>query len=157
MGTYQGTYIGVYMEVPYGTEKETESFYVHPTTGVKMDTQYCPDTGVEGVLKTKTNTVDKYPHPYTDDVEGLDEDMFFSPEYDGAGKKLKTFVLNSTKTRYAPINIGENEAFNLDGKIFANADKLIKEFREEYEDYINYFEKEYGLITIHFGVVNYYH
>ena len=156
MGAYPSTYIGIYMIVPYGTEEEKESFFVHPETKRKMKTKYCPDTGAEGIKETRTKTVPKYPHAYIDE-EGFDEDTFFSPEYDGTDSNHKTFILNTSKTQYTCDGFNDEESFNIDITTLGDANKLIEDFKKEFKKYIDYFEKEYGKVTIHYGVAHYYH
>lgn len=156
MGSYPSTYVGIYMVVPDGTEEETKTYFVHPTTGKRMKTKFCPDTGAEGVKKKVTKTIRKYADAYIDE-EGFDEDMFFSPEYDGADDGLNTFILNRINSKYAGNNIDGEESYNVDITTFKDTNKLIEEFKEEYKKYIDYYEKEYGKVSIHFGVAHYYH
>ena len=153
MGTYASTKIGIYLLEPYGSKEQKTTFYVHPETRNKMKSKFCPDTGVEGVKKTNVKTIKVYPSPWS--VEGLDEDLFFAPDYHGAKEGYLTYLYNFDDDHYSKTYDNEG-AFNVNLSLFNNADEVIKEFVYEYGDQIKLIEETYGEVKVRFGVVHYF-
>lgn len=156
MGMYNSTYIGIYIEVDNFKVDVTSTVKVHPDTGKiqkeKNRNKFCPQTGKKYITKEITKQETIYPNPYIEDVEGLREDVFFSPAYQG-NPNGSTFIISSTDSEFAEYN--DNDMFNLgftmDVKI------LIEEFKAAYEPYLAHFRELYGDLRICYGVVSYAH
>ena len=56
MGTYRSTFIGPYLIVKDSITTNEIVEYFHPESGKKMKTKFDPNTGVEGVEKTRTES-----------------------------------------------------------------------------------------------------
>jgi hypothetical protein len=156
MGAYNSTYIGVYLEIPYIKVEKTKITYTHPNTGNKMSNKFCPDTGLEGILHEKIETKYSSPCHFIDEdglEDGLDEDTFFAPEYTGGAKNTSTFILNR-KNKFAHSDDG---LFNYSIDTNTDIESLISEFKSKYSDYLDYFVKNYDIVNIKYGVVNYAH
>jgi hypothetical protein len=148
MGMSKETYVGIYLEVPYMKKEVKTVTYKHPETGKTMKSKFCPNTGVEGIKTVNTNTEYQWPCPYIQE-DGFVEDIFFSPAYTGAGKNIQTFLLSEG------INVlDETENYSLTNK---NISEIIENFKVKYAKYLDYYTKEFGEYTIHYGVVNYVH
>lgn len=152
MGVYNTTYFGIYLEIPFLECTKTETFYVHPETGKRQQNRFDANTGRENTLKSEEKIVHVEPNAYIDDVDGLDEDMFFRPAYTNGGKRIQTFVLNCR----SKFSSSDSDLFNLD---VSNIDipKLIEEFKVEYKKYLDYYISEYEVVNVKYGVVNYAH
>lgn len=153
MGTYNSTYIGIYLEIPFVKVEKEIITYTHPTKGTKMSKKFCPDTGVEGIEHKRTETEYSVPNTWID-VDGLDEDMFWQPAYTGGGKKIATVILNGNDDKFAHT---DDDYFNYSIDSSINIVGLISEFKEKYSEYLNYFINEYEVVNIKYGVVNYGH
>lgn len=152
-----GTYIGIYLEVPYATKKVEKTIYKNPTTGLPMKTAFNPNTGEKAIVETTLVDERVRPTPFEfEGMDGFDAELFFSPEFDGAGDYKKTFVINYTYNRYRIPFEGDRESFNIEFPDI-NVLQLIREFREEYSKYIDYLENNFGPVAVKYGVVHYYH
>ena len=151
MGAYNSTYIGIYLEIPYTKVEKVITKYKHPTTGNNMSSRFCKDTGVEGIkIENKMNEYVR-PSAYIEDVEGLEECKFFSPEYANGGKNIETFILNN-----------DDDFSHRDGDLFnfsmtKSPIGLIDAFKVRYSNYLDYFKDLYGEVNVYYGVVNYAH
>jgi hypothetical protein len=151
MGTYNSTYIGIYLEIPFVKVEKEIITYTHPTTGVKMSKKFCPDTGVEGIEHKRTETKYSEPNTYIDDVDGLEEDMFWQPNVTG-GEKCATVILNRHNKKFAHT---DDDYFNYSIDSSLNIEDLISEFKVKYDEYLNYFIEKYKVVNVKYGVVNY--
>lgn len=153
MGTYRSTFIGPYLIVKDSIKTNTIVEYFHPETGKKMKTKFDPNTGAEGVKKTRTENVSIENSPWDFDIEGFREDEFFKPAYSGAPKGHTTWVCNSGK--YSP-KLDTDDEFNFN---FTSFDVSIVRgnFISYYKEYFIKL-KEMGVeFEICFGIVNYAH
>lgn len=151
MGTYNSTYIGIYLEVPYSKATRIVKTYVDPQ-GKKTKNKFDPNTGQKNGVKEEMVVDEITPSSYIVDVPGLGEDEFFTPAYTNGGKKIQTFLLNG-RSKYSYT---EDDLFNFDlGNV--NPSQLIEDFRVEYAPYLEYYQQKYGDFTIKYGVVNYAH
>lgn len=150
MGAYNSTYIGIYLEVPFSKTTKIDKYYVHSETGKKQNSKFDANTGRENILKEESKEVDVYPSPYIENVEGLNEDEFWTPAYTGGCKRTETFILNGNR-KYSNV---DDDLFNFDLSGI-DISKLIDEFKIEYKPYLDYYMKEYGEFEVKYGVVNY--
>lgn len=155
MGAYAGLYIGIYLEIPYGTKKVMKNIYKNPRTGLPMSTPFHPTTGEKALVEEIFVDEDKHPTPFNFPEE-FDEDMFFAPAYCGAGERKKTFVVNRNNKYNVDFDHDSNVSVNVELKNF-NSEKLVEEFKVEYKKYIDYLVEEYGDVAIFYGVVYYFH
>jgi len=154
MGAYRHTYVGIYLEVPHTKVETTVKFYKHPTSGKNMKSRFDQDTGVEGIENERINIHYEQASPYIVDKEGFIEDMFSSPayqagDYSGGKNKYTTFLLNEND-----IELGELENLDLSD---INIQEKIKDFKEDYKKYLDYYIELYGEVNIYYGIVNYAH
>lgn len=152
MGTYNTTYVGIYLEIPHLKTTKTETFFVHPETGKRQKSKFDANTGRQNDQKSEEKIFYITPMSYIEDNDELDEDEFFTPAYTYAGNKIQTFILNS-KTKYSN---SDSDLFNLDLSD-KNITKLIEEFKIEYKQYLDYYIDKYKEVNIKYGVVNYAH
>jgi hypothetical protein len=162
MGTYRSTFIGPYLIVKDSITTNEIVEYFHPESGKKMKTKFDPNTGVEGVEKTRTESKTNRTLLYNIEVDGFREDEFFMPEYCGAPKGYKTWVCNrklvglpGLQTSVYP-ELDTDYEFNFD---FTSFDMNIMRgnFISHYKDYFNKL-KEMGIeFEICYGIVNYAH
>ena len=159
MGSYSNTYLGIYLEVPVAKVTVKTTIIVHPQTGKEMKTKFDPNNGIEGVEKSIEVVEDKHPCPYIQNVEGLDEDMFFAPAYSALPEKEgRTFILNTSDTKFGERVTGHRDVANLDMSNQSETPaQLIEDFKKEFKPYIDYFESQFGKLKVNYGVVVYYH
>lgn len=151
MGTYNSTYIGIYLEVPYSKATRSVKTYVD-AQGKKTKNKFDPTTGQKNDVKDEIVVDEIIPLSYIVDVPGLGEDEFFTPAYTNGGKKIQTFLL-SGRSKYSYTG---DDLFNFDlGMV--NLPQLIEEFKAEYAPYLEYYQQQFGDFTIKYGVVNYAH
>ncbi len=153
MGAYRTTFIGIYLEIPFLKGEVKVTTYKHPTTGNKMSSRFCPTTGAEGVATVRTDVHYVEPNGNIQDVDGLRENMFFTPAYTGGGKRISTFIYNGDEKVFGEtIDELENFAFGEEGSQY-----MIECFKLKYSDYLEYFRKQYNDVEVYYGVVNYAH
>jgi hypothetical protein len=158
MGSYPSTYIGIYVEVPIAVKKVEKTIYKNPTTGLETRYAFDPKTGEKANAETTLVDEDTYPSPFDfSTMDGFDDELFFSPAYDGAGEGKKTFVINYHNSRFRMPTENEAETFNIEFPYNLNIKELIAEFIREHGKYIEYWQKEYGPIAVKYGIVHYYH
>lgn len=153
MGTYRGSYLGIYLEVPFLKHEETVTFYRNPVTGKPMKKRFNPETGVEGTKESRVEVNYLTPNPYIDDVEGIRADEFSRPAYTGGGKRIETFVLSYTG-KYKIGEAGELENIDISD---INVPKLIEEFKVDYAWHLEQYTDWYKEVNVKFGLVNYAH
>lgn len=152
MGAENSTYIGIYLEIAHVKSTITETKYCHPETGKVQKHRFDENTGQENIKKTTTREEYKEPRSYIVDVDGLNEDEFFTPAYTGGGKRIQTFVLNSSKNKYGRhLDEIENYEVNI------NIGELINQFNIDYKKYLDYYKNLYGEVSVKYGIVNYAH
>lgn len=147
MGITRSVYIGVYLEVPFYKSDIKESFYVN-ASGKRQKSKFNQETGVKHELKTEIKTQKFEPSPYIDDDDNLNEDEFTCGPYFDMSNGATPFILNSSSIYSSHYN----DLFNFD---FSDVDipKLLKSFKEDYKDYLDYYRTKYGDFKIKYGVV----
>jgi len=158
MGADNSTYIGPYLIVPYKTIKGIDKHYRN-ASGIKMDSKFDPSTGKENTLvevpyerKTSPWTeFDEYESLTADELNELEENMFWVPQYTGSKKETSIFLVNTTKDFLKD----EEDAYHYDLQTVDIPAELLK-FRRKYQKYLDAIKKEYGSIEVKFGVVNYF-
>jgi len=153
MGTHRSTYIGPYLVVKDSTITNTIVEYFHPETGKKMKTKFDPNTGTEGVEKTRTENLSRENSPWDFTIDGFSEDDFFKPAYSGAPKGYTTWVCNFSK--YSP-ELDTDDEFNIDISSF-DMGIIRGNFLSHYKDYFNKLIEMGIEFEICYGIVNYAH
>ena len=164
MGTSNGVYLGVYIEIPFQTKVESvkNTFYIDGQTGKRTSYKFSPENGNPNEEKQEVvNKVsDVVPVPYIsrDEAEkyNIVDDTFFMPAYHSDNDEISLFILNSSDSKYG-ININIDI---LERKEFGGWDieGLVMAFNDEYKNYIEFFEEKYDCeIMVKYGVVTYAH
>ncbi len=150
MGSYNSTYVGIYLELKYNQKPVIQKSYVD-SIGKKTKNKFDPNSGQPNQIKEETVISEVVPTSYiTDDSLGMNEDEFFTPSYTGAGKRIQTFLLNG-RTKYSMTN---DDLFNFSIEQL-NIPKLIEDFKVDYKKYLDYYQTQFGDFQIKYGVVNY--
>lgn len=159
MGVDSSTYVGVYLVVPYKKMTLVSSHYV-TESGQKSEFKFCPNTGKEHKLVDKTETkmdspwteFDEYESLTEDEMDELDDDMFWTPQYTKSPKNTSIFILNG-KSKYKLANDDNESTTDLSN---TNIPILLNDFSVDYVKYINAIKKEYGSVEVKFGAIHYY-
>jgi hypothetical protein len=158
MRVYNGTYIGVFLEIPLvGT---LVPYTVKVNSKGKQygeDMQFCPTTGeklktVEKHKKEKCHP-QAYIHGHDDFYNGCGDDTFWEPEYHQKNDKVQYFLINVSDKFH--INIDSYQTHEFSGMI--DLDKIIKDFEKEYSKYLEYYKSLGYDYKIKWGVINYAH
>ena len=153
MGAYPNVYLGPYLEVPITKRPRTRDIWKN-SNGKTVKTKFNEHTGEEHTLKTIHEFVTSTPHPYIEDVEGLDEDAFWTPAYITTPKDVTIFLPN--RHELGGENLDMNMGFT---KILEHVDKdkIILEFSRKARKYINYYTEQFGRVEIRYGLIGYHH
>jgi len=150
MGTYYRTYLGCYLKIPVKNEPKTETVYKKPS-GKVSKTRFNPETGEEYTKDTRIVNVKVYPEVLIYDRDDLGEDTFDSPPYAGENyEEFHIFKPNSSKDNKLKMETQYDYNFSLENLI---PELEISRFRRKYAKYIDYYEKKYPEMEIHFGIV----
>lgn len=149
MGTYNHTYVGVFIKAPAYKDKIERKVYKNKT-GKIVNTRFNPETGEENNIDVIIDIVTVRPVPYITDNDEFAEDEFFTPVY----SDINVFLSTNTKYRFTDDDLF---VFNMDRNFDFN--KLITDFEIEYSEYLKYYKNKYPKcdFEICFGVVNYAH
>jgi hypothetical protein len=155
MGTYNSTYVGVYIQIPHYKKEHRRDVLRHPKTNKVMKTKFCPMSGEAGIPDVIVENVWIEPARSIDEPwvkeQGFREDEFFAPVY--TRSERETVLLSNGKYQLKT----NGEFFNLD---ISDVDpkKLIEEFKIEYKLYLDYYyDFHFDDLKVCFGVVNYAH
>ena len=156
MGMHQSTHIGVYLKFQDGEVEHRKKVLKSPETGKEFplngDVKFCPKSGKE--LQEHENVTMKKLHVqgYIDDeIEGLEEDMFWSPE------GCRVVIIPNQSFDDIPFmknSFGEYDIGDIDLTEIYIPDVIAK-FRNKFDAYIKYFESKYGPVEVKFGAVSY--
>lgn len=150
MGYDKYTQLGVYIKIPKVIKGIQVEYYVD-SEGRETPYKFNPETGQENQLKYRKENKEQRISAYIDDDNSLIEDMFFSPEFlevDNSvifllNKHDKTFVIETEEVGLTQLP----ETMNIPS--------LIQMFKEEYKEYLDYYENKYDNLEIGFGLINY--
>lgn len=155
MGSSISVYVGCYLELPIREVEEEKTIY-HDLRG-RQSTRYDGDTGRENVATVVKETKTVYPDAWIDEKEvdfDYDEDLFWSPEGVTSEARSTFFLLNNNCqfNRFGYFDYHGGGVANLND---VNIKELIEKFSDTYDEYINFYVKKYGQVSIRFGVVSY--
>lgn len=158
MGIDSSTYVGVYLVVPYKKMTVTTSHYVNES-GKKTNSKFCPNTGKEHALvdvseskmESPWTEFDEYESLTEDEIDELDDDMFWNPQWTETKKNTSIFILNQ-KSKYYLSNAEHTSTVDLTNVDIPN---LLNDFSVYYKKYLDAIKKEYGSVEFKFGVVAY--
>lgn len=121
--------------------------------------QFCSETGKPN--QKVESTVEELDYPWTEfgdydtitpeEEELLDGTEFMVPAYHDYAEG-STFILNSSKSKYYITD--EEYQVNVDISQI-DVKQLVEDFKVEFKGYLDLFEREYGVVNVHFGLVAY--
>lgn len=151
MGAYNSTYVGIFLEVPIMV-KEVEKEILKNSQGKVFNSgKFDPDTGETLIVEKVYDKKKVYPISYFE-VDGKDNDDFWSPEYHQNSSKVTYFLLNGDR-RFSK-NIEPGETLELSEIDIPN---LIEEFKKKYSFHLEYYKNIGYEVKIKWGIVNYAH
>ena len=149
MGAYKSLYVGGFIKVKAKIVDELVYKMVHPTNNSrhKMGVKFCPETGAL-LVKTlvATNKVKQFPCFY--DEPTLEEDALFAPAYTGYENQGTVFLVDNENH--------EDSLFSIDLSNVNFVEKLT-EFKEQYQDHINFLIGNNWEFEVGYGIVYYAH
>lgn len=158
MGTTRSAYVGVFLTIP--NKKVTVDVPTYFDKNNKpVSTPFCPNTGEQHRVELKNKTQNQSPSTWLKEYKTitpeekllLDGENFFMPAYHGNDEGA-TFIIEDDKYKFA----NEDYEINVDiGCI--DIETLMSQFKEEYKQYLDLFKREYGSVSVHFGLVKYAH
>ena len=157
MGMNQSTHIGVFLEFKNGQVEHKETVLKSPSTDKEYPlnggVKFCPESGDKLQEHVKTIVKKIHVQGYIDGVEGLDEEMFWSPE------GLNTIILPNKSSDYVPFMLNRLGGYYSDGRLDLSGvdiQETIERFKQRYAAHIKYYEEKYGPLEVKFGAVSYY-
>lgn len=156
MGYHMGIYVGVYLQAKNGKTERHRKGYVN-SSGKEVDTPFNPQTGEKHEIREFIETVNVNPDPYIECENcGLNEDMFWSPEFDGAPKGYRNFMLNENDPLIHPKSFSSDDGGSMELDDL-NVEEAKSKFMTKYKDYIEYYYKEYGEenFEVKYGIIAY--
>ena len=146
--------MGCYIRIPIKIQDVKKVKYVDEL-GKTKKTKFCPNTGKEYREEVYFEEEKIFPHAYIEDAPGLDEDMFYSPEFSPHPDKFAYLMLNmhDDEVRMRPDH--SDDSWEVDLTEGVDVKGYIERFCEKYSKYIEYYQNKYGEVEIRFGLVTY--
>lgn len=153
----QSTHIGVFLKFQEGDVEIKTTVLKSPETGKEFplhgDVKFCPTSGKELVEHVNTKMEKLQVQGYMeDDIEGLDEDTFWSPE------GVSTILIPNETSEDIPFMSKGFGSYDSGGHIDltdVDVQDTIEKFKQKYDAYIKYYEAQYGSLEVKFGAVSY--
>lgn len=152
MGSYNATYIGVYLKVAYSKCEQETITLVNSEGKVFKSGSFDPDTGEKLIEKVSKTYKMVRPDVYIDDVDDLYEDEFHSPMY--TDSSTHAYFLINSETRFGK-HLEPYSTFNVDVNVL-DIGEIIEKFKKEYSAYLHHYSVVCGYeVEVKWGVINY--
>mgnify|MGYP003624679836 CR=1 FL=1 len=148
MGTYYSSYIGPFLRMPITTKQNIKKVLVDKD-GKETSNKFDPKTGEEHAFEIKTYNEEVIPSSYIDDYDDLTEDAFNSAN--NYSKIERLFYPNDSKINTLGHEDTEWE-YNKSLRNINPENEILK-FKNEYKEYLSYYEKTYGSFEIDYGII----
>lgn len=155
MGYNMGIYLGVYLQAHEGKTKRRRNGFIN-SNGKEVKTPFDPQTGEKHKEHEFIEIVDCNINHYIEDRDDLVEDMFWSPEFDGAPKNYRNLMVNEHDPIIHPRTFDPENGGCMDLSDL-KIDEAIAKFKDKYKDYLDYFYNKYGEenFEIKYGLIAY--
>lgn len=153
--------IGIFMAAKRKEEVLKKEIFID-NNGFETKNRFDPKTGQENKKNIIEEKIKSWPEAHLGPEKPLAppsffrRDMFFSPEYHPEKEDYIYFLFNYPDEKYfKSLDVCNDDIYIQDLSAFFS-EKLIKEFKEKYAIYLDYYENIKGYeIEIRSGLINY--
>jgi len=159
MGTFNSSYVGIFILVKPKEVFKNNKFNVHPDTHkrVKTNDKFCPNTGVEYLINSETVSVGRPFNIYdlTTELDGYDEDELFEPAYSVKPRDFQLYILNGSDDEFR-FSKPDNQD-TVDFSDLPSIKDVVASFEVKYATLLDAIRNVTEEVIVSYGLVNYAH